>query len=393
MRALVPYLAWRHVRRRGLQSALTVAGVGVGVAVLIVALSLTNGFIDELIRSTLKATPMLTLQNYLPGETLPTDPELLAALDDEPSVTAVAPFLSGQALIARRASQALGVTARQGFTQIVGIDTKRETEVLDLPVLAEQANALAQAGGVVLGSTLAQSLGVSVGDKVMLRDISGATAQFTVAGTFRVGNELIDSVTSYMSLANLQDYLGVEGRISGYHLRLAKPEAAHSVGLDLAGKYSLRPISWESLFASLISQLRLQKAVIGVVVFLIVIVAAFGITNVMVLTVNEKTEDIAILRALGASERQILATFTLQGFLLGGAGTVLGALLGLAVAAYFKFQPYPLPGDLYFITQLPVQLQAWDVIWVCAVSFTTSVIAGLLPARRAARLDPVAVLR
>jgi len=376
-----------------LQSALTVAGVAVGVAVLIVALSLTNGFIDELISSTLRATPMLTLQSFVPGETLPDDPALLASLAAEPSVTAAAPFLSGQALIARRASQSLGVSARQGFTQIVGIDTSLETAVLDLPVLAEQANALATAGGVVLGSSLAQSLGVTVGDDVMLRDITGATGQFTVAGTFRVGNELIDSVTSYMSLENLQAYLGAEGRVTGYHLRLKDATAAHSVGLELAGKYSLRPLSWESLFASLISQLRLQKAVIGVVVFLIVIVAAFGITNVLVLTVNEKTEDIAILRALGASERQVLGTFTLQGFLLGGAGTLLGALLGLGVAAYFRFQPYPLPGDLYFITQLPVQLQAWDVLWVCGVSLATSVVAGLLPARRAARLDPVAVLR
>lgn len=393
MRTLVPYLAWRHVRRRGLQSALTVSGVAVGVAVLIIALSLTNGFIDELISSTLRATPMLTLQSFIPGDTLPDDPSLLAALTAEPSVTAAAPFLSGQALIARRASQSLGVTARQGFTQVIGIDTDLETAVLDLPVLASQAEAISRSGGVVLGSSLAQSLGVAVGDTVMLRDITGATAQFTVAGTFRVGNELIDSVTSYMSLANLQDYLGVDNAITGYHLRLANPTAAHSVGLDLAGKYSLRPISWESLFASLISQLRLQKAVIGVVVFLIVIVAAFGITNVLVLTVSEKTEDIAILRALGASERQILATFTLEGFMLGGAGTLLGAVLGLLVAAYFKFQPYPLPGDLYFITQLPVQLQAFDVLWVCAVSLATSVIAGLLPARRASRLDPVAVLR
>lgn len=393
MRALVPYLAWRHVRRRGLQSVLTVTGVAVGVAVLIVALSLTNGFIDELITSTLRATPMLSLQSFMPGETLPEDPELLATLRAEPGVTAVAPFLSGQALIARRASQALGVSARQGFTQIVGIDTALETAVLDLPVLAAQAGALDTAGGIVLGSTLALSLGVVVGDTVMVRDISGATAQFEVAGTFRVGNELIDSVTSYMSLANLQAYLGEEGRVTGYHLRLAEPTTAHAVGLHLAGKYSLRPLSWESLFASLISQLRLQKAIIGVVVFLIVIVAAFGITNVLVLTVNEKTEDIAILRALGASEGQVLATFTLQGFLLGGAGTLLGALLGLGVAAYFRFQPYPLPGDLYFITQLPVQLQPWDVTWVCGVTLATSVIAGLLPARRAARLDPVAVLR
>lgn len=393
MRSLVPYLALRHVRRRGLQSGLTVAGVAVGVAVLIVALSLTNGFIDELITSTLRATPMLTLQSYLPNDTLPEDPALLERLAAEPGVTAAAPFLAGQALIARRASQSLGITARQGFTQLVGIDTHLETAVLDLPVLADQAEALERSGGIVLGSTLAQSLGVTIGDPVMLRDISGATAQFTVAGTFRVGNELIDSVTAYMSIANLQAYLGEQGRITGYHLRLANPSAAHSQGLHLAGKYSLRPISWESLFASLIAQLRLQKAVIGVVVFLIVIVAAFGITNVLVLTVNEKTEDIAILRALGASESQILGTFTLEGFMLGGAGTVLGAVLGLGVAAYFRFQPYPLPGDLYFITQLPVQLQAWDVMWVCGVSLATSVVAGLLPARRAARLDPVAVLR
>ena len=393
MRALVPYLAWRHVRRRGLQSALTVAGVAIGVAVLIIALSLTNGFIDELVTSTLRATPMLTLQSYLPGETLPDDPTVVAALAGERGVVAAAPFLSGQALIARRASQALGVSARQGFTQLVGIDPARETSVLDLPVLAEQSAALSQAGGIVLGSTLAQSLGVSVGDTVMLRDISGATAQFTVAGTFRVGNDLIDSVTAYMSLPNLQAYLGAEGRVSGYHLRLEQPTAAHRVGLALADKYSLRPVSWESLFASLISQLRLQKAVIGVVVFLIVIVAAFGITNVLVLTVNEKTADIAILRALGASEGQVLRTFTLQGFALGGLGTLLGVALGLAVAAYFKFQPYPLPGDLYFITQLPIQFQALDVVWVCAVSLVTSVVAGLLPARRAARLDPVAVLR
>ena len=128
-------------------------------------------------------------------------------------------------------------------------------------------------------------------------------------------------------------------------------------------------------------------------VLVIVLVAALGITNILVLTVAEKTEEIAILRALGATERQVLSIFTLEGFLLGGSGTILGALLGLLVSAYFRVQPFPLPGDLYFITQLPVEVQAFDVLWVCGVSLATSVIAGLIPARRAARLDPVAVLR
>ncbi|NLG08383.1 MAG: ABC transporter permease [Deinococcales bacterium] len=386
-------MAWRHVRRRGLQSGITVLGVAVGVMVLIVALSLTNGFIDELITSTLRATPMVTLQSYLAGDVLPDDRALLADLAAQPEVEAAAPFLTGQALIARRASAALGISGRQGYVQLIGIEPDLETAVLDLPVLEEQAAALAQAGGVVLGASLAQQLGVLRGDRVMLRDINGATTELEVVGTFRVGNELIDAVTAYMSLENLQAYLRQEGAISGYHVRLADATRAHSVGLRLAERYALRPISWEGLFGSLVSQLRLQKAVISVVVFLIVLVAALGITNVLVLTVAEKTEEIAILRALGATERQVLAVFTLEGFLLGGSGTLLGALLGLAVSAYFRLQPFPLPGDLYFITQLPVQLQPFDVAWVCAVSLATSVVAGLLPARRAARLDPVAVLR
>lgn len=393
MRPLVPYLAWRHMRRRPLQTGLTVVGVAVGVMVLIVALSLTNGFIDELVRSTLRATPMLTLQSFISGDTLTDDPAVLAALEASDGVTAAAPFISSQALIARRASASLGITARQGYTQVVGIDPAKETAVLDLEVLATQADAITQRGGIVLGASLAQQLGVMTGDEVIMRDITGETATLTVAGTFRVGNELIDAVASYMSLENLQEYLGVPGRISGYHVRLAEPTKARATGLDLADRFGLRPVSWESLFASLISQLELQKAVIGVVVFLIVLVAAFGIANVLVLTVSEKTEEIAILRALGASERQVVSVFMLEGFLLGAVGTLVGALLGIAVAAYFKLQPFPLPGDLYFITQLPVEVQAIDVLWVCGVSLATSVLAGVFPARRAARLDPVEVLR
>ncbi len=393
MRSLIPFLAWRHVRRRGLQSALTIVGVAVGVMVLITALSLTNGFVDQLIKSTLKATPMLTLESYVAGTTLPGDSGVRQKLLQRPQVTAVAPFLSTQALIARRASASLGVSARQGYTQIVGIDPALETQVLELPVLARQAAALEQKDGIVLGASLAQQLGVLPGDRVIIRDISGHTAELTVAGTFRVGNELIDSVASYMSLANLQQYMGVTGRISGYHLRLKSPQRAASLGVTLGDTFDLRPISWDTLFSSLISQLRLQKAVIGVVVFLIVLVAAMGIANILVLTVSEKTEEIAILRALGASGRQVLAVFTLEGLMLGGVGTLLGALLGLGVSTYFRLQPFPLPGNLYFITQLPVRLQWTDVAWVCGLSLATSILAGLFPARRAANLEPVEVLR
>lgn len=387
------YLAWKHVRRRVLQTSLTIAGVAVGVMVLIVALSLTNGFIDELLDSTLQATPHVTLRAPAAGELLAADPERLRALEDDPRVEAVAPYLGTQALIARRADASLGIGGRQGYTQILGIDPEREARVLELPALQRSGAALADDDGLVLGGSLARQLGVLTGDEVLVQNIDGRRHTFTVADTFRVGNELIDGVTSYASLAALRDYLGAEGEITGYHVRLQDPDAADEAAVALADRFGLRGTSWTSLFGNLVSQLNLQRTVIGVVVFLIVLVAAMGIANVLVLTVAEKTQEIAVLRALGASGRQVVGTFVVEGALLGGAGTVLGVALGVLVSLYFRVQPYPLPGDLYFITELPVRIRAWDLAWVAAVSFGTSLLAGLLPARRASRLDPVEVLR
>ncbi|MDR9391475.1 MAG: FtsX-like permease family protein [Trueperaceae bacterium] len=386
------YLALAHVRRRGLQTTLTLGGVAVGVAVLITALSLTNGFIDELLSSTLRATPHVTLRTYeADGRTAARD-DVEARLAAHPEVVAVAPFLAVEALIARRADATLGVTGRQGYTQLLGVDPAAQTAVLDLPALRAAGDALA-AGGLVLGGSLGLSLGVLDGDEVLVQDIDGNRTRFEVASSFRVGNELIDGVASYASLATVQRMLDAPGAISGYHLRLTDPSRAGEVGRALAADVGMRAIPWSSLFGGLVTQLRLQKAVISVVVFLIVLVAAMGIANVLVLTVAEKTKEIAALRALGARERDVLATFTLEGLLLGGGGTLLGVGLGLAVSAYFRVQPFPLPGDLYFITRLPVEVAAFDVAWVAAVSLVTSAVAGLLPARRAARLDPSSVLR
>lgn len=387
------FLALRHIRRRALQSSITVAGVAVGVMVLITALSLTNGFIDELLSSTLQATPHVTLTSY-DGSTIPEDSTVLAALAAEDGVEAAAPFLSAQGLIARRADTSRGISGRQGFTQLVGIDPVLEAAVLDLAVLSQQQEALAGDGAIVLGDSLAlNQLGVFSGDEVVVSEIGGRRRTFGVAGTFRVGNELIDNVTSYLSIPALQEFLGRDGSISGYHVRVADPARAGEFATRLGGSYGLLASSWQDLFAGLVDQLELQRTLIGTVVFLIVLVAAMGIANILVLTVAEKTSEIAILRALGASEGQIMRVFTLEGLLLGGVGTVAGALLGVGVSLYFRYQPYPLPGGLYFITQLPVEIRAADIAWVCLLSAGTAVLAALLPARRAARLDPAGILR
>ncbi|MEM7736235.1 MAG: ABC transporter permease [Deinococcota bacterium] len=386
------FLALRHVKRRALQSSLTLLGVAVGVMVLVTALSLTNGFIDELISSTLQATPHVTLTSY-DLSPVASDVVTQELLEQHPEVEAVSPYLTAQALVARRANSQLGVAGRRGFAQLLGVDPAQQQAVLDLNALQEHRDELVAGNTIVLGETLARSLGVFPGDEVLVADIDGRRREFEVVGTFRVGNELIDSVIAYVSLATLQDYANAEGQITGYHARVRDPQDAEQIGRELGRESLLLANSWQNIFGTLIEQLELQKALIGVVVFLIVIVAAMGIANILILTVSEKTEEIAILRALGASRRKILAVFTLEGLILGGGGTILGALLGLGLSLYFKFQPYPLPGDLYFITQLPVELQAFDFIWVCALSITTSVVAGVVPARRASGLEPAKILR
>ncbi len=385
------FIAAKHIRSRKLQSLLTILGVAVGVMVLVIALSLTNGFIAELLKTTLRATPHISL---LSAEPFKPDAELAAKLATHEQVLAVAPFISTEALITRRANRQLGISGSQGYTRIYGIDPGLEPKVLNnLSVLARKAQDLIDKDGIVLGASLQNQLGVYNEDTVLIQNFSSKRRAFNVAGSFRVGNELIDSVASFTSIPGLQEFMGIKGKISGYHIRIKDPEQATEIGLQLAQQSGLFAQSWQSIFRGLIDTLHMQKALIAVVVFLIIIVASIGIANILILTVAEKTNEIAILRAMGATQQQIINIFTLEGALLGVSGTMLGIILGLLVSLYFKFKPFPLPGELYFITQLPVQIQAADFFKVSALSIFTSILAGLIPAKRAASLNPIDILR
>jgi len=128
-------------------------------------------------------------------------------------------------------------------------------------------------------------------------------------------------------------------------------------------------------------------------VFLIVVVAAFGIANVLLLSVYERTEEIAILRAMGTARAKIIQTFVLEGAILGVGGLVLGNLLGLALSYYFYVRPFPLPGELYFITALPTRIEPLDFLWVNVLSLSVTLLASFIPARRAAGIEPARVIR
>ncbi len=370
------FLALKHLTFRKTQSLITILGVAAGVAVLTTALSLTNGFTAGLVAATLRAVPHVTLTVLDPQDT--TRPE-------HPQIVAATPVLIAKALLTRRATR--GRSAGVDFGTLIGVGPGAAAVYPGLEI-----EGLAP-GEVVLGGALARSLGAWPGDTIFALSVNQKRHRLRMRDRFVTGNYLIDSVFAFTTLADVRELLETPGAIGGWHLRLAEPEKAPEVAerLEATGKYLAR--TWQDANRTLIEQLALQKKVIGIVVFLIVVVAALGIANVLVLVVLEKKADIAILRVLGAGAGQVAGAFALEAVLLGGAGVLLGDLLGWALSSYFALRPVTIPGELYFITSLPVQMQLSDFVWVSGLAFAMVLISAWLPLRRALRVKPGRVLR
>lgn len=371
------FLALRHLRHRRTQSLITLLGVAVGIMVLTTALSLFNGFSKGLIDATLKAVPhvlLLKLAPEAPNTPPPPHPEVLAQ----------APFLAAKALLTRRAEE--GRSAGVDFATLIGLGEGGAAVYPDIDL------SQLEPGTVVLGSMLARSLAAFTGDKLVALSIDQTRVTLEVVGTFSTGNALLDAGYAFTTLEDNRKLLGLPGAISGYQVRVRDPDRAYEVGRAISGSDYL-PQTWQSNYRTLIEQLALQKRVSGIIVFLIVGVAALGMANVLVLAVVEKTPDIALLRVLGARGLQVAGVFALEGVLLGVGGVVLGNLLGWGLSSYFAWRPIRIPGDLYFITSLPVDIKASDFVWVSAMSLLVVILASLLPLVRALRVKPGEVLR
>lgn len=366
------FLALAHLRRRPLQTALALLGVGVGVAVLLTALSLTNGFVSGLVRATLKAYPHLVLFSLT---------EELPPLPAHPEVAASAPFAATKALLTRPAEGARGPGV--DFATLVGLGEGGAALYPELGLRLEP-------GGIYLGSALMQSLGVGVGERIYALSAAQERVSLKVLGAFRTGNYLLDSGYAFVDLGSVERLSGL--RAQGYQVRLRDPWRAKEVGLALAGARFF-PQAWQDTQRTLLEQLSLQKRVLGILIFLIVAVAALGVANLLVLKVVEKTPEIALLRAMGASRLAVGLVFALEGVFLGVGGVLLGNVLGYLLCLYLSLRPLDLPGELYFLTHLPVEMRPSDFLLVSGASLLATLLSALLPLLRAFRVQPGVVLR
>ncbi|MGD8367235.1 MAG: lipoprotein-releasing ABC transporter permease subunit [Desulfobacterales bacterium] len=377
---------------------LSVAGVTVGVMALIVVIAVMSGFEADLKDRILGVESHLVVLRHGPFTEFR---KVLERIDETPGVTAATPFVYSQVML-RTASGASGAVLR-------GIDPKSAGRVIrniKPEVLADMGSSEGNAApAIVLGKELARTLGVVRGDSLYVISPRGflspaghvpAMKRFTVAGLFASGMYEYDGSLAYVPLVEAQRLLHMGDAVTGIEVRVDDIYRANKIGKaisdDLGFPFWTR--DWMQMNRNLFSALKLEKTVMFIILVLIVLVAAFNIASTLIMMVMEKTRDIAILKAMGASNKSIHRIFVFNGMIIGAVGTMLGVGLGfLACFLLDRYKFIELPGDVYYITTLPVRLELLDVCLIAAAALVICFLATLYPARQAARMDPVEAIR
>jgi lipoprotein-releasing system permease protein len=394
------FIALRYLKakRKGLFAVVTtsigVAGVTVGVAALITTLSVMNGFQADIQRKIVGAQAHVSVY----GAQSPADLERIDALAKaDPAVAATAPFVLGQAILTNH-DRSIGVVLK-------GLEPAREFTVNDLAkkLVAGSWQGLSEGKtpGVVLGSELADRMDAEVGSEVVLVSPKSVATplgllpkmqRFRVTGLLKTGYYEYDNGTAWTELGAASKFLGVETGASGLGLRLKDLRDADAVAKRLRAKLDFRrPVrTYAQMNQTLFAALKLEKTVMFIILTLITLVASLNIASTQILRSVEKTRDIGLLKAMGAHARMIEKIFLVEGLLIGGTGVTAGMLLGFFLCwVIATFPIVELPGDIYYLTRVPVDVRPWDVAAVTIMGVTLTLLATIYPAHRAAKSDPV----
>ena len=386
--------AKRRERFISIVALLSIGGVALGVAALLVVLAVMSGF-DHDIKEKLVGTNAHLIIDTPEG--VRDAEELIRGLSAMEHVVGVSPFVSGQAIL-RLTDRAFGVMVR-------GIDEKRETRVNRLADYLVMGRLPANDEEVVIGTELAASLSIGPAERLrVMSPADGKTCELTVSGLFRSGMYEYDSNLIAVTLSRAQQLYHLENVVTGIGVKLDQlersPEMQRVIQSRLGGRYDVK--TWMELNPALFGALRVEKTVMFIILTLIIVVAALNITSMLIMMVMEKTKDIGILRALGATRGSIAALFLSQGFVIGLIGVSLGLLGGFALTLNLNgianwmertFGVSLFPPTVYYLDHIPTEINSGDVIAVVTATFCLTVLAGTYAAIRAAALAPVDALR
>ncbi|MGV6827559.1 MAG: lipoprotein-releasing ABC transporter permease subunit [bacterium] len=387
-------------------SFISTFGIALGVVVLITVLSVMNGFHKEVRERILGMASHADIRGYSGG--LQDWESALEKAMQHQEVVGAAPYIEGQTMLSN-GDLSSGAIIR-------GVLPEHEQRVVDVDqhmVAGSLASLQPGSWGIVLGKELAGSLGVHIGDKVSAIVPKGVVTplgikprwkRFTVTGLFEVGMGEFDRGIAFVHMRDAGKLLQMKDNVSGVRLKLDDLFDAQRVAYELASQYEgyFRVLSWKDYHRNFFAALQMEKRMIGLLLFFIIVIAAFNIVATLVMMVIDKQSDVAILKTLGAVPRQIMAIFVVQGSLIGTVGTVIGVLGGVTLALNVEavvgwveaaFGIQFIDPDIYYISKLPSDLQWQDVLLVGGGSLLISLLMTLYPAWRAYRTQPAEALR
>ena len=412
MRPYELFIALRYTRTKrrnhfiSFISLISMLGMALGVCALIVVLSVMNGFQKEIRTRILGIAPHLQV-NAESNDLVDWQPTL-QVIKSHPQVVAAAPFINGQGMISFD-QNVQGVMVRGILPQ----DEKRVIDISNKTKFGSLNDLQANGFGIALGSDLARSLGAHVGDKVLLISPQGQVTpagmmprlkQFHVAAIFEIGMAPYDNALALIHLSDAQRLYRMDETVSGISARLHDLDLAPQVSAEIGRSLPRNTYvsDWTRQHANYFRAVQIEKKMMFIILSLIVAVAAFNIVSTMVMAVTDKRADIAILRTLGATPASIMRIFIVQGVIIGLVGSVLGVaggiLLTLNIDTVVPFIEklvgmHFLSKEVYFITELPSDLQCNDVLIVAGFSFLISLLATIYPSWRASKVQPAEALR
>jgi lipoprotein-releasing system permease protein len=399
------FVALRYLRDAKGQTALILAAVSVGVSVVIFLSALINGLQASLIESTLGSQPHVTLRvpreeprplvEPLEGRAIarliqPASqrlrsidqwPVVMANVERVDGVTAASPTVTGSG-VAIRADGRMPIVIR-------GVDPERFLTIIDLRSRMTAGRFDLAGGNVAIGSALAADLGIGVGDKLRLASTEGVEDVVTVSGIFTVGSEAVDKTWVVTALRHAQSLFALPGGATTIEFKVADVFSADRVSDEIHSRTGFTADSWMRLNAELLQGLSAQNSSKTMIQFFVVLTVALGIASVLIVSVVQKSREIGILRAVGTPPRRVLAIFLIQGSLFGLVGSVVGAGLGVAFAKAFEAMTSGPDG----LPRFPVQVDATLLLSAAALATGVGLMAAVVPARRAARLDPATAIR